>query len=268
MRHLYLSPHLDDVPLSCAGAIVAQRAAGEDVRVVTFFTADAEAPLSPLAHWFHTAWDRGDAPYAARRAEDAAACALLGVDVHHEGLLEAIYRRGADGAPLYTDKTEMFSAIDRRETMVVDALEARIRAHARDFGADVLYAPMGLGRHADHQVVIAAARRVAATTGLALRLYEEWPYAAGRFPKERPGRIDETIAFFGWQATPKTIAIDIDHRLAVARCYASQIEELFGSDEAMVNEVRAYTAGVGGMTPAERLWRVENRRNIESETAA
>jgi quercetin dioxygenase-like cupin family protein/LmbE family N-acetylglucosaminyl deacetylase len=267
MKHLYLSPHLDDVPLSCAGAIAAQRAAGEDVRVVTFFTADTEASLSPLAHWFHTAWDRGDAPYAARRAEDAAACGLLGVDVHHEGLLEAIYRRDADGAPLYADKTEMFSAIDRRETTVVDALEARMRTHALDFGADVLYAPMGLGRHADHQVVIAAARRVAATAGLALRLYEEWPYAAGRFPKERPGHIDETMTFFGWQATPETIAIDIDHRLAVARCYASQIEELFGSDEAMVNEVRAYTAGVCGMAPAERLWRVEVAKRQEKDSS-
>lgn len=256
MKHLYLSPHLDDVPLSCAGVIAAQRAAGEDVRVVTFFTADAGPPLSPLARWFHAVWQRGDTPYAARRAEDAAACALLGVDVHHDGMLEAIYRRDAAGVPLYHDKSGMFAPLDEREAPVVEALAARVLAHATGFGAEALYAPVGLGRHADHQAVIAAARRVAGNTGLELRLYEEWPYAAGRFPRERPGRLDETMTFFGWQATPWTVAIDIDHRLAVARCYASQIEELFGSDTAMADEVRAYATGVGGITPAERLWRV------------
>jgi LmbE family N-acetylglucosaminyl deacetylase len=256
MNHLYFSPHLDDVPLSCAGVISSQRASGEDVRVVTLFTGDAPEPLSPLAKRFHSIWGRGDHPYVARREEDRCACEILGVSVHHEGLLEAIYRRDADGKALYASRADMFGTLDESKDAIVDAIEARILSHVQDFRTDVIYAPMGLGRHADHQAVITAARRVAKNEALELRLYEEWPYAAGRFPKERPASIAETLDFFRWSATPSNTEIDIDHRLAVARCYASQIEELFGTDEAMVNEVRAYTYGVGGRVPSERMWTV------------
>jgi LmbE family N-acetylglucosaminyl deacetylase len=256
LNHLYFSPHLDDVPLSCAGVIASQKASGQAVRMVTLFTADAPEPLSPLAQRFHAVWGRGDRPYIARRDEDRQACALMDVDVHHEDLLEAIYRRGADGAALYPNRTDMFRTLDETADKIADAVEARMLRHVQDFGADIIYAPIGLGRHADHQAVTAAARRVANRHGLALRLYEEWPYAAGRFPKERPGNIAETIDFFQWNARPSVTAIDIAHRLSVARCYASQIGELFGSDEAMVNEVRAYTYGVGGRFPSERVWTV------------
>ncbi|MCB8882026.1 PIG-L family deacetylase [Acidisoma cellulosilytica] len=256
MNHLYFSPHLDDVPLSCAGVISSQRAAGENVRMITLFTGDAPEPLSPLAQRYHAIWGRGDRPYVARREEDRQACALLGVDVHHEGLLEAIYRRGTDGEALYPTRADMFRTIDGRDDAIVDEIQARMLAQVQDFKADIVYAPLGLGRHADHQAVIAAARRLADSEALELRLYEEWPYAAGRFPKERPGRIAETLDFFQWHAEPSTTGIDIDHRLAVARCYASQIEELFDSDEAMVNELRAYTSGVGGRLPSERIWTV------------
>ncbi|MCB8875439.1 PIG-L deacetylase family protein [Acidisoma silvae] len=256
MKHLYLSPHLDDVPLSCAGLIASQLAAGEAVRVVTVFTGDGTGPLSCLAQRFHAVWERGEQPYVARREEDRLTCALMGIDVHHEGLLEAIYRRDASGDVLYPDRTAMFRSLDEAQDRIVDTIAIIVLNQARDFGAEVIYAPIGLGRHVDHQAVIAAAQRIAAREALELRLYEEWPYAAGRFPKERPGNLAETMAFFRWDAVPSVTPIDIGHRLAVARCYASQIEELFGSDEAMVNEVRAYTYGVGGRFPSERVWTV------------
>ena len=186
MTHLYLSPHLDDVPLSCAGIIATQLAAGDAVRVITLFTGDATGPLSSLAQRYHSVWGRGEQPYVARREEDRLACALMGVDVHHEGLLEAIYRRDAGGDVLYPDRTAMFRSLDEARDKIVDAIAAIVLNHARNFGAEVIYAPIGLGRHVDHQAVIAAARRVAGQQGPELRLYEEWPYAAGRFPKERP----------------------------------------------------------------------------------
>ena len=41
-NHVYLSPHLDDIALSCAGRIAAQVAAGELVLVVTVFSGSLE----------------------------------------------------------------------------------------------------------------------------------------------------------------------------------------------------------------------------------
>ena len=41
LKHVYLSPHLDDAVLSCGGAIHRAGAAGEAVLVITVFAAEA-----------------------------------------------------------------------------------------------------------------------------------------------------------------------------------------------------------------------------------
>src|SRR5262245_16193948 len=107
--HLYFSPHLDDVALSCAGTIANLRARGEAVLVVTFFTGDTGEALPALARHFHAAWQLGDRPFAERCAEDIDAARLMDAAHRHEGLLDAIYRKGADGAALYPEILDLFS---------------------------------------------------------------------------------------------------------------------------------------------------------------
>ncbi len=51
-EHIYLSPHLDDVALSCGGRIVKQRSKGENVLVVTVFTGDIDEYKKPKARKF------------------------------------------------------------------------------------------------------------------------------------------------------------------------------------------------------------------------
>ena len=77
-RVVALSPHLDDAVLSVGAALAAARAGGSDVTVLTVFAGDPAADIPPAA------WDRragfGSAAAAvrARRAEDAAACRIVG----------------------------------------------------------------------------------------------------------------------------------------------------------------------------------------------
>src|SRR5215216_3168943 len=83
--HVYLSPHLDDAPLSCGGAIAAHVGAGERVLVVTICTAapPPAGPFSALAEELHANWGlSADQAVAARLVEEREAMQRLGVDYY------------------------------------------------------------------------------------------------------------------------------------------------------------------------------------------
>jgi hypothetical protein len=97
-RVLAVSPHLDDAVFS-AGARLAEHAmAGDAVMVVTCFTGNVAEPQGFV---LACQLDKGlpaDIDYMAlRRAEDEAACALIGAEPLHLPLLEAPHR-GYDSA--------------------------------------------------------------------------------------------------------------------------------------------------------------------------
>src|SRR5688572_14693830 len=105
--YVFISPHLDDTVLSCGGLIHQLASTGEQVVNVTVITADQpdDVPFTWLAGRNHAAWALGNKPFAQRRIEDANAAAILGMESVHLGMLDAIYRRDADGHPLYTTST-------------------------------------------------------------------------------------------------------------------------------------------------------------------
>ncbi len=62
--YIYISPHLDDVPLSCGGTIVQQKTQGLNILIVTVFAGDPEPPFSPFVQAFHRAWQAAEiTPY-------------------------------------------------------------------------------------------------------------------------------------------------------------------------------------------------------------
>src|SRR5260370_13378007 len=54
--YIYISPHLDDVPLSCSGTIVQQIAQGLNLLIVPVFIGVPEPPSSPYVQPFPRAW--------------------------------------------------------------------------------------------------------------------------------------------------------------------------------------------------------------------
>jgi LmbE family N-acetylglucosaminyl deacetylase len=176
---LFVSPHLDDVVLSCPGHVLDERAAGARVLIATLFTDGADRDA-----------------YALRRDEDRRAAALLGVDCLHLGLLDAPSRRGhpagfraliletgpgegpfdpprrkpPGGARRLPREFEPRPGDGRDRRAVAAVLDELVTAT----GATRLYAPLGVGEHIDHRLAFAAAR----DRGGALRCYEDRPYAS------------------------------------------------------------------------------------------
>ena len=255
ITHLYLSPHLDDVALSCAGIITNQRARGESVVVATFFTGDTRAALPTLAKHFHAAWQIRDQPFAVRCGEDVDAIRMLGATHRHEGMLDAIYRTHAEGTPLYRKILDIFGPLHPEDDATVDALSARMTALLGAFEPEHIYLPLGVGCHVDHIAVARAGRQALRHLAERVRLYEEFPYATGAFPKVRPGSVEQALAASQWAPlAPRIERIDLDRRIAAARCYRSQIDDLFKGDAAMCALLQDYAHRIGGGTPAERYW--------------
>ncbi|MEW2445863.1 PIG-L deacetylase family protein [Micromonospora marina] len=208
-RAVAVSPHLDDAVFSVGGTLAVLVSAGWSVQVVTCFTATVP---DPPAFALACQLDKGlpaDVDYMAlRRAEDRAACALLGVQPVHLPLAEAPHRGYADAAALFAGV--------RRGDPAVEMLAPALRPHLAD--ADLVLAPQALGNHVDHQIVAEAVAGIAADAFW----WRDVPYVARR-PAANP-----------WRYVPAgvEVAVDIaDHlvtKVDAASRYRSQLAFQFG----------------------------------------
>jgi LmbE family N-acetylglucosaminyl deacetylase len=253
-QHIYLSPHLDDVVLSCGGLLFEQARRSDTVAVITLFAASPSPrqPLSAYAQSLHQRWqasappevDFSDPP-ALRRAEDLRALAALhpSIQVVHADMLDCIYRTDpASGKALYTSEEAIFGAVQPSDPAWVHLQSAS----ALPQGA-TLYSPLGIGYHVDHQVV----RCSVEAWGLSpqsVRYYEDYPYVAS------PGALEAALGTQpGWKASTFPIT---DEALSAKTCavaeYASQISTFWENEEAMRTALREQARLAGG----ERFWQL------------
>jgi LmbE family N-acetylglucosaminyl deacetylase len=235
---LYLSPHLDDAALSCGGQIAQSTRRGERVLIVTVMAGDppADAANDYIAS-LHARWELGRDAAAQRRAEDLAACALLGADALHLDAPDCIYRLDpATGAPLYVSDADIFGEIHPAEAPLVARIAGLLAGLP---AATQVYAPLTVGHHVDHLLVRAAAEQV---WGDALRYYEDYPYV------QQPGKLDAALAdATGWRATVIPLdAADLAVKCDAISAFRSQLSTFFADGADLEAQVKGYAAQVGG----------------------
>ncbi len=247
--HLYLSPHLDDVVLSCGGLIRKQTLAGERVLVVTLFAGiPSYECLSPFARFLHLLWGRHPDPVAHRCREDRAALSRLGADPLHLDFLDALYRESPRF--LYRSNRALFGAIDPKDERLHVELASAIEEVAKRQGRPLLYAPLAVGHHVDHQI----ARRAADSLrrrGYPVTYYEDFPYV-----EEEEALLLALGDREEWSPTLEGIADTIEEKIEAIALYASQMFILFRRKETMERRVRAYAASLAPERgPCERYWK-------------
>jgi LmbE family N-acetylglucosaminyl deacetylase len=251
--HVYLSPHLDDAVLSCGGRIQQQVRAGERVLVVTVFatTPLPGAPLSPFAQELHARWEHLARAATRRQEEDLAALALLGAEPMHWPYADCIYRQTPDGRFPYASEEALWGEVHPAEEGLVAELAARLAALPLRQGSagtsvSVVYAPLGVGHHVDHQIV----RRAAEDSEHTLIYYEEFPYAQD--PQATQAALEEEQ----WQAELVPLSEEaLEAKIAAIACYRSQISTFWGDLAEMAADVRAFAERTGSGRPAERYWK-------------
>ncbi len=228
MRIIYLSPHLDDAVLSAGGMIYTQSTAGTPVEIWTLMAGiphDSEPP--PFAQVMHHIWGFRSAleTVLARRTEDRRAAVELGARAVHFDFLDAIYRRGPDGEPLYTDVMVPPLPVDvSLIQQVAQALSSRLEPD------DQVICQLGIGSHADHILV----RRAAETLRRPLIYDADMPYVL-----DHPGELPSRIA--GMRDTLEPISdVAFQRWISAIQCYASQIDPVYGSPDRMHELMDAY----------------------------
>jgi len=262
--HLYISPHFDDVSLSCGGQIFRHTAIGDSVLVVTVTGAEPPAGLqSEIVQNLHRRWadSLGETPeaiVAQRRAEDWEAFGVLGAGVLHLEFLDCIYRTSPDGAPLYPGPTDMFGAFNAADGGVIDALAAALAGLPE---AGQVYLPLGVGGHIDHGVT----RRAGGRAFQDVVYYEDYPYTM------TPGALEAVLPVAArgeWQ--PETIWLTetaLVGKIESVSAYRSQISSFFTGLDDLAAKLReegqrviADARADGEMVPswavgAEQIWR-------------
>ena len=254
--HIVLSPHLDDAPLSCGGAIYQWAAAGKPVLVLTLMTGDPPAgPHSPFAEYQHSVWGvTARQAFAARRAEEAAALERLGANMNHLGYLDCIYR-GDGEVVFYTSNEAIFGAVHPADASLVETLVRDLATLGPLLTPEAaIYAPLAIGNHIDHQLLRRAAER---WRGRDLLFYEDYPYAqrveADALETQRLG-----AQFAIRPSRPVQVPLTdeaMQAKIDAIGLYRSQIGILFGDHAQMEADVRAFGRhSAGGNGWAERFW--------------
>ena len=256
--HRFVSPHYDDITLSCGGTVAKVAQAGLRAENMVVFGAepDPAVPLSPLAKHAHAGWGLpADRVVASRRAEEVEAAALLGSDVAFLPFPDAIYRgrRYLSGPSLFGEPT-----ID--EADLPGKLAEALGGNDPPEAATQLYCPLAIGGHVDHRHAFSAGVTLA-RAGWAVCFYEDVPYAL------QPGATEARVAALtatGLDLQPLA-TIDVTStwtlKMLAIKAYGSQLPALFGSlvgrgdlHDGIEAILRASALRVGNSVLGERFW--------------
>ncbi len=227
---LFLSPHLDDAAFSCAGTLLTLQSAGWDICHCTVFT---QTVPNPAGFALRCQTDKGIAPeadyMALRRREDAAFAQIVGVsDVRHWDFAEAPHRGYETPAALFAGIREGDAVWQPIAECLADLVSALDPLR--------VFAPQGLGNHADHLQLILAVRDTIADDLVCW--YRDTPYAI-REPNAAPSLL--LPAELTEQATPLTEDV-LARKIAGVCAYKSQIGFQFGGPEEAARKLREFHA--------------------------
>lgn len=210
-----VSPHLDDLALSCADLLAAHPGSS----MVTVF-AGGPAAVDPVTEWEAVSgmFEPGADIVGTRRAEDAHAASLLGCRPVHLDHWDDQYRvedhdyRGPEGAEL--------------ERAVISDLEDLVGR----LGLATWLVPLGL-MHPDHRITAAACLAVAGNhPEVEWLVYEDLPYAV--YDAGRVGKLTARLETRGFLLAPAEEVEPIDGgpgKRRVLACYRSQMGSLGNS---------------------------------------
>lgn len=238
VKALFISPHFDDAVLSSCQPLIKYTHAKQPVLLLTIFTQAQDHTISADARTFIRSSHARSATrlFQQRAHEDVLAARRLGssIDTLHLGWCDALFRVDAAGQLLYPSFKALFSGqLHSADAELQTQLEATLRQLSNDYGVTAqttIYAPLGVGHHADHLLTYQAVNNVFKT----VRWWEDAPYnleATALFQRqaELQPRLITTHHLTSQEATLK-------HQAVTA--YASQLDGLYTSG---LNEVTLTT---------------------------
>lgn len=259
-RHLFLSPHYDDIALSAGATVSLLSQYGLTPRTLVVFGSppDLSRSLTPFAQAMHDGWGlTAEAVVASRQAEEAAAAAILGVHTSVLPFRDAIYR-----GDFYRSDDDLFGHPAAAEAALPASIIECLPIDPAEQGQTRIYAPLAIGQHVDHQIVFQAGVDLAAA-GWDVWFYEDLPYALqADAVQTRLTGIEAAVQLEVAAVIPA--APGWERKIGAILSYPSQLDTIFRqyvgvgtSREEISTALAEYAARVGDGNLSERYWRVE-----------
>ncbi len=255
--HLFVSPHYDDIALSCGGTAALVSEAGKDAVVALLFGdhPDPTQPMTTFAEHMHAEWGMSaDQVIAGRRAEEAASTRILGMRDVFLPFRDAIYR-----SDNYLNDDDLFGSPKGSDLDLPERIVLALEAEGFQPEGTRVYAPLASGFHVDHQLAFLPAVLLD-RAGWEVWFYEDLPYSL------LPNRVADRVA--GSEVRLEVAGIvDVSQvwtrKIDAIMAYPSQLKVIFeayvgaGSSREEIDAVMsAYSREVGDGRNAERFWRV------------
>ena len=241
MTWVYLSPHFDDVALSCGGLVWEQAQSGVLVSIWTICAGDPPpGDLSPFAQMLHARWEAGQNAPMQRKGEDIKSCRHLEASYRHFTIPDCIYRRHAQtGEFMYASLDALSGLLHPGDASIINEIHKEL--HGSLPSDTTLVCPLALGNHVDHQLT----RQAAEELGWKLWYYADFPYVLGR--KDQLGQMQSE----GWNSMVFPISqAGLRAWQDSIEAHASQISTFWSSALEMRRVIGVYLNLNGGV----RLW--------------
>lgn len=223
MRHVFLSPHMDDAVFSAGNLLLQLIKERKDVLVITLFTSFGARPISWDAqkYLFRSGFFRMSSFASARKKEDVKAMSMLGVSHTHLDFIDGGFRRDNRGNLLYPTFDQLFSgAVNPSDIKIMQIMKRTLQSLIHK--SDILYAPVGVGNHADHLIT----NRIARTFSNKTYFWIDQPYAENKKNIFADGKYKKAFSVKHNR-----------HKDRLIRCYTSQTRHLYPHGVPNINEV-------------------------------
>jgi LmbE family N-acetylglucosaminyl deacetylase len=257
-RHIFLSPHYDDIALSCGGTAALLSSMGRTPEVALIFGdhPDPTQPMTDFANQLHAQWGMtADEVISGRRSEEKVASIALGTCDRFLPFRDAIYR-----GERYLSDDELFNTPKDDESGLAGQIIDELKLCADGATNTRIYAPLAIGFHVDHQHAYRAGLELG-RRGYEVWFYEDLPYGL------RAENVEPRLSVVAADGLSRGPAVDVTsawgRKIDAIMAYPSQLATIFGQyvgvgttrtaiDEAMASYARRAGNGIS----AEQFWTV------------
>lgn len=239
---LFISPHMDDIALSCGGTLISHINQLNDVRILSVFSEFGSEDKNDFVRSILSNMDynksAGDSFGTVRRREEMALSRLINTNIILGGFNDAAWR--------CCDSEEKLFNLAPDENLI-SAISSKLISINREFSPDTIFVPKGLGSHIDHIAARDAALKVFEKKKILF--YEDFPYCYNLPDIQVSKPIhDQKLSMVRTDITPF-----IKWKIRLINCYKSQTRFLFKSEKNMISIVKSSSLDNGRCY--EKFWR-------------
>lgn len=249
---IFISPHYDDAVLSCSLLLEILQSVRKKTLVITVFTQASELPFTQQAQKFLKAsgYNNANKLFSDRSKEDVVAMSYLGSKFIHLNFIDATWRKSKlffkfplirpllkyfpSLIHVYPDDKKQFSGqVSNKDISLLKHIHKKVRTIIRSVDNKILlFAPLGVGGHADHIII----RELAGKLKIPTIFWEDYPY------NTFTNRLED---FFSEQNQYK-LHFEIEKKAMIKkykaiRMYKSQVPVLFPDNKISRTPERYYT---------------------------